>query len=171
MKRFLMMFAAATLFASAAAAQTPELKVDEVQTRGEELTGNTVAISGLCSHLCAHGGRRMFLRGAKTVFRVESTKATGAFPSEVVNEPVRVVGVLKETRIDETYLRNWEERLISGSAGHDGCGTEVAARGDQGDTDRQKIDNFRKRIAERNAKEGKNYLSVFYLTAESYEIL
>ena len=33
------------------------------------------------------------------------------------------------------------------------------------------FDNFRKRIAERNAAEGKNYLSVFYVVAKSYKIL
>lgn len=35
----------------------------------------------------------------------------------------------------------------------------------------ERISNFRKRIAERQAKEGKNYLSFYSVTADSYEIL
>lgn len=164
-------FIAALLFAGAVSAQVKEFKIDEVLASGEEYVGQQIAVSGLCSHLCKHGGRKMFLRGAKGLLRIESTKKTGAFSTDAVNEPVRVTGTLKETRIDETYLRNWEDRLASGAAGHGGCETEAAARGDQGNTEQQKIDNFRKRIAERNEKEGKNYLSVFYVVADGYEIL
>lgn len=165
------MLAAALLCITTAVAQTKEMKVDEVLASGDEYVGTQIAVSGLCSHLCKHGGRKMFLRGAKGLLRVESTKQTGAFSTEAVNEPVRVTGILRMTRIDETYLRNWEERLENGGTAHGGCETEAAARGDQGSTDRQKIDNFRKRIAERNAAEGKNYLSVFYVEADGYTIL
>lgn len=171
MKRFLILIAAATVFAASAFAQTKEFKIDEIITDGEEYVGQEIAVKGLCTHICSHGGRKMFLRGAKGMLRIESSKETGAFKPDVVNEPVRVVGILNETRIDETYLRNWEERVASGKGGHGDCETESAARGDQGNTDKQKIENFRKRIAERNEKEGKNYLSVFYVVANSYEIL
>ena len=154
-------------------AQTKSMKVDEVLVSGEEYVGQVVSIEGLCTHICSHGGRKMFLRGAKGLLRVESSDATGAFKDEVVNEPVRVTGTLCETRIDEEYLRSWESRIGRGKdiGEHDGCATESAARGESGNTEQQKIENFRKRIADRNAKEGKNYLSVFYVNAQSYEIL
>lgn len=174
MKRILEVAAAIAIaiFATAnVSAQT--MKIDQVLADGEEYVGKEITVEGLCTHICSHGGRKMFLRGAKGLLRVESSKEIGAFKDDVVNEPVQVVGILKETRIDETYLKKWEERIQNGNGvgEHGGCETESAARGDQGDSDRQKIDNFRKRIAERNAKEGKNYLSVFYMTANSYKIL
>ena len=165
------MLAVAALSVSTVMAQPKELKVDEVLTSGDEYVDQQVAVTGLCSHLCQHGGRKMFLRGAKGLLRVESSKQTGAFSTKAVNEPVRVTGKLCETRIDETYLRNWEDRLESGAMSHGGCETEAAARGEQGSTDKQKIENFRKRIAERQASEGKNYLSVYYLVADGYTIL
>ena len=111
MKRILSLAAifAVSLFAvSGAFAQEATLKVDDVLANGEQYVGKTVAVEGLCSHLCKHGGRKMFLRSGKGLLRVESTAKTGAFKSETINEPVRVVGTLAETRIDETYLRNWE---------------------------------------------------------------
>ena len=169
--KHLLALLAALLFAGAVSAQVREFKIDEVFTSGEEYVGQQIAVSGLCSHLCKHGGKKMFLRGANGLLRIESSKQTGAFKTDAVNEPVRVTGILRETRIDETYLRNWEDRLASGVAGHDGCETEAAARGDRGSTEQQKIDNFRKRIAERAEREGKNYLSVFYVDADAYEIL
>ena len=33
-----------------------------------------------------------------------------------------------------------------------------------------RLDKYRARIAERNKKEGKNYLSVYYIEADGYEI-
>lgn len=174
MKRILGMAAAIAIaiFATASASAQP-MKIDQVLADGEQYVGKDITVEGLCTHICSHGGRKMFLRGAKGLLRVESSKETGAFKDDVVNEPVQVVGTLMETRIDETYLKNWEERIKNGNGagGHGGCETESAARGDQGNTEQQKIDNFRKRIAERNAAEGKNYLSVFYVVAKSYKIL
>ncbi len=163
---------AAAIFA-AANVSAQSMKIDKVLAGGEQHVGKEITVEGLCTHICSHGGRKMFLRGANGLLRVESSKETGAFKDDVVNEPVQVSGTLMETRIDETYLKNWEERIKNGNkvGEHDGCATESAARGDQGNTEQQKIDNFRKRIAERNAKEGKNYLSVFYVIAKSYKIL
>lgn len=157
----------------AVAQEVKSMKIDEVLTDGEQYVGKDIAVEGLCTHICSHGGRKMFLRGKKGLLRIQSSKETGAFSADVVNEPVQVVGILCETRIDETYLKNWEDRIKNGNkvGEHGGCETESAARGDQGNTDQQKIDNFRKRIAERSAAEGKNYLSVFYMNAKSYKIL
>lgn len=163
------MFAADDVLAQ----EVKSLKIDEVLADGEQYVGKDITVEGLCTHICSHGGRKMFLRGKKGLLRIQSSKETGAFGADVVNEPVQVTGVLCETRIDETYLKNWEERIKNGNktGEHSDCDTESAARGDQGNTDEQKIDNFRKRIAERNASEGKNYLSVFYMNAKSYKIL
>lgn len=176
MKRIFSIIAAiavAVLATGAAPARDGSMKVDEILESGEKYVGQEVSVEGLCTHICSHGGRKMFLRGARGLLRIESSDATGAFRDNVLNEPVRVTGRLRETRIDEDYLRSWEARIGRGKAigEHDGCDTESAARGETGDTERQKIANFRKRIAERNAREGKNYLSVFHIEAESYEIL
>lgn len=52
------------------------------------------------------------------------------------------------------------------------CESDQKARGETPvNSVEERISNFRKRIAERQAKEGKNYLSFYSVTADSYEIL
>ena len=58
-----------------------------------------------------------------------------------------------------------------GTAGSS-CESDQKARGETPvNSVEERISNFRKRIAERQAKEGKNYLSFYSVTADSYEIL
>lgn len=160
------------LCSAASSAQTKTLSVDEVIRNGEQYAGRTVTVRGLCTHLCSHGGRKMFLKGPQSApLRVESSKATGAFPEKAVNAIVLVSGRLCESRIDESYLLEWEERNGKSSSEHEGCETESAARGERGNTVKEKIASFRARIAERKEKEGKAYLSTFYIEATSYKIL
>ena len=49
--------------------------------------------------------------------------------------------------------------------------TEKKARGETGNTTEERIADFRKKIAERKAKTGKDYLSFYFVEAESYKIL
>ena len=153
--------------------------VDEVLLTAEQEEGNMLAVEGLCTHICSHGGRKIFLMGeddTKTI-RIESTDALGAFKPECVNAIVNVKGVLKEERIDEAYLMKWEAELAAGTAeehGEDGegCETELKAQGqDAVDSEAGRIQDFRTRIAQRNESEGKNYLSFYYIVAEKYSIL
>ena len=44
------------------------------------------------------------------------------------------------------------------------------ARGETGNTVEERIADFRAQIAERKAKEGKDYLSFYYVTATAYQI-
>ena len=53
-----------------------------------------------------------------------------------------------------------------------GCETERAAQGQQDlTTFKERMDDYRARIADREAKEGKAFLSFYYLDAMSYDIL
>ena len=159
-------------------ALTP-MSVDEVLLTAEQEEGTMLSVEGLCTHICSHGGRKIFLMGeddTKTI-RIESTDALGAFKPECVNAMVNVRGVLKEERIDEAYLMKWEAELTAGTAeehGDDGegCETEQKAQGqDSVSSEAGRIQDFRTRIAERNESEGKNYLSFYYIVAEEYSIL
>lgn len=155
------------------------MTVDDVLLAAEQEIDNNVIVEGVCTHVCSHGGRKIFLIGeddSKTI-RIESSDAIGAFKSECVNAIVNVKGKLKEERIDEAYLLKWEAELAAGTSeehGDDGegCETEQKAQGQDTVTDDQgRIENFRTRIAERNETEGKDYLSFYYIEADGYSIL
>lgn len=154
------------------------LQIDELLTGSETLAGQQVEIEGVCTHICKHGGGKIFLMGSddtKTI-RIEAGEKVGKFAPETVNSVVRVKGKLMEDRIDEAYLTAWEERLKNQTAekhgnGEAGCASEQKAQGEAAtNSQEQRIENFRKRIAERNEKEGKNYLSFYHVDADSYDI-
>ena len=153
--------------------------VDELLANAEQEIDNVVLLEGVCTQICSHGGKKLFLMGdddSKTI-RVEASDDIGAFKPESVNSIVKVKGTLKEERIDEAYLTQWEARLAEGVVdehGEDGegCETELKAQGQEElDSETARIKDFREKIAVRNETEGKNYLSFYYVEAIEYTIL
>jgi len=150
------------------------LEVDLLLAQAATLINQEVSVEGVCTHICAHGGKKIFLMGSDDTqtIRVESGNL-GAFKSECVNHIVTVKGVLKEDRIDEAYLQAWEAQLKESAEKHgegEGCTTEKVARGETANTSDARIADFRERIAKREAEEGKAYLSFYHIEATDYEI-
>ncbi len=153
-------------------------QVDDVLANGEELVGHESEVEGICTHICAHGARKIFLMGSNddNTLRIESAGDIGAFDQGCVNNKVLVKGTLEESRIDEAYLKEWEESELAKTAeqhgsGDAGCDTEKKARGESGNSALQRIDDFRNRIAAEKEKSGKEYLSFYHLAATGYEVL
>ncbi len=159
--------------------ETTILSVDDLLDKAESLTDQTVTVEGVCTHICKHGGKKIFLMGSddtKTI-RVESNDKIGAFSQECVNSMVTVTGKLVEKRIDEAYLTNWEAEVKAktdekhGDGEGAGCSSEQKAQNEApANTVETRIENFRKRIAEEKAKTGKEYLSFYHIEADSYKI-
>lgn len=186
---FLMMLTALALtFASCGGnagkntAQTPQaeaepaLEVDAVLAGVDSLVGREIELEGICTHICKHGGTKIFVMGSddtKTL-RIEAA-GLGSFDRKCLNSIVRVQGVLREERIDEAYLQRWEAAAAAQTApahgaAEAGCETEKSARGETGASVAERIAGFRARIAARRETSGKEYLSFYYLEARSYEI-
>ena len=162
--------------AAHATANSTVLEVDSLLKNAETLAGQPVVVEGVCTHICQHGGGKIFLMGSddtQTV-RVESGEL-GSFDPQCVNRIVRVTGTLDEQRVDEAYLAAWEEQTKAQTGERHGtteagCDAEKAARQETGATVAERIADFRAKIAARKAAEGKDYLSFYYVTATSYEI-
>ena len=117
---------------SQAAEEVAAMSIDEVMEKAIDLVEQTVVIEGVCTHTCSHGAKKMFLVGSddtKTL-RIEAGEL-GAFDTKVVNNVVTVKGTLKEERIDEAYLQDWEARLKAqteekhgNGEGEGGCDTK-----------------------------------------------
>lgn len=167
----------ASMNARAAEAETEAaaegvLEIDALLASADALNGRTVTIEGVCTHTCKHGARKIFLMGSDDTqtIRVESG-ALGHFDPACVNRIVRVTGRLGEQRIDEACLTAWEAQARAQLGTTEaGCDAERAARSETADTFEGRIADFRRKIAAREAAEGKAYLSFYYLTAGSYEI-
>lgn len=152
------------------------LEVDQVLADPDSLVGDTIEIEGICTHICKHGGGKIFLMGSddtKTL-RVEAGESIGSFPQETVNSIVRVTGVLVEDRIDEDYLAQWEAQIADQAKetqGEGGCAADMKANAEAATNSvRERIANFRSRIAERTEKVGKPYVSLYHMEGLSYEI-
>lgn len=165
---------------NSAQSSTPSaMAIDSLLARAEQLVGQTVTIEGVCTHVCRHSGRRLFLMGSDDTqtIRVEAAEL-GSFDKKCVNNAVRVEGTLREQRIDEAYLQQWEQQLAKQKAKQDKpqaeqtghCATEQKAQGETANTPEGRIADFRSRIAQRLEKEGKNYLSFYFVEASAYNI-
>lgn len=155
--------------------------VDSLLLMADSLVEKNVTVSGVCTHVCAHGGKKLFLMGStdSISIRVEANEEIGTFSTDVVNALVEVTGKLVEERIDEAYLQKWEADIAAETAekhgdgeGDGGCVTEKKAQGEQkANSAAERIENFRKRIEAEKAKTGKEYLSFYHIVAESYKTL
>ena len=157
-------------------AASSALEIDSLLANAENLAGQEVTIEGVCTHACKHGAKKIFLMGSDDtqVIRVEAG-TLGAFDPKCVNSIVRVTGTLKEQRIDEAYLQNWEAQLKAQAAekhgtGEAGCDSEKKARGETANNPEARIADFRAKIADRKAETGKEYLSFYFMEANSYEV-
>lgn len=162
--------------ASAEEVAPAALEVDQVLADLDSLVGDTIEIEGICTHICKHGGGKIFLMGSddtKTL-RVEAGESIGSFPQETVNSIVRVTGVLVEDRINEDYLAQWEAQIADQAKetqGEGGCAADMKANAEAATNSvLERIANFRSRIAERTEREGKPYVSLYHMEGLSYEI-
>ena len=152
------------------------LEIDSLLANAENLAGQEVTIEGVCTHTCKHGAKKIFLMGSDDTQMIRVEAGTlGAFDPKCVNSIVRVTGTLKEQRIDEAYLQNWEAQLKAQAAekhgtGEAGCDSEKKARGETANSPGARIADFRAKIADRKAETGKEYLSFYFMEANSYEV-
>ncbi len=167
------------------------LTVDTILANPETFVGQSVTIEGVVSHLCKHGGRKAFLLGSdvNTMIRCDATPEMGnVFPQETIHQPLRVTGVVMESRLDENTIRELEmnrqgqiERITEQQGAEEaanfsnaptGCETERKAAGqEEVETFAAQMADYRRRIAERDSIEGKPYLSTYYIQATAYEML
>lgn len=162
---------------TAVTTEVTTMEIDSVLAAAETLAGKEIELEGICTHICKHGGTKIFMMGSddtKTL-RIEAAEL-GSFDQKCVSSIVKVKGILREERIDEAYLQRWEATAAAQTAeehGDDesGCDTEKSARGETGNTVEERIADFRTKIAARKEAVGKDYLSFYFVEALSYEIV
>jgi hypothetical protein len=150
--------------------------VDYLLENADSLVGKTVNIEGVCTHICSRGARKIFLMGSDDTrtIRVEAGDL-GAFDKKCARSIVNVTGTLMEERIDEAYLKEWEAKAAAAEDQHGdvkkgGCDAEKNARNESGNSVQDRIADFRQKIADRKAKDGREYLSFYYVQALNYSI-
>lgn len=161
------------------------LEVDDLLTKAESLVGKIVTVEGICTHVCSHGGSKLFIMGSDDtqVIRVQAGKV-GSFDADCKNSMLTIVGEVKEDHIDEAYLAAWEAKTKEAEAkkeeehdhgdgeGHScsHCSSEKSSASAKSNAVADRIADYRKQISAREKKEGKAYLSYFFVEAKKYEV-
>ena len=116
------------------------LEIDSLLANAENLAGQEVTIEGVCTHTCKHGAKKIFLMGSDDT------------------QVIRVEAQLKA------------EAAEKHGTGEAGCDSEKKARGETANSPEARIADFRAKIADRKAETGKEYLSFYFMEANSYEV-
>jgi len=130
-----------------------------------------VRIEGTVLHTCKHGGKRMFLVDGTDSIRVEITAGNKIpkFDESLIGSRVKVLGVLKEERVDAKYLNEWEAETKKPVEDHS-TGIHTGAKGHEDQGTQEKLDEINS-LREELTKSGKDHLSFFSIEAISYILI
>lgn len=134
--------------------------LDSLLMNAAELADDTVTVVGYMTHTCKFSGRRCFIIGEdpNTTFRVEAKGKIGGFNRELIGSKLAIKGILKERRLTEEYIDQWEEdvrdKAEDGSV--ESCGAETK--------------NFKSMRAWMK-KNNKDYFSTYSMDGLSYDII
>ena len=144
-----------------------EMTVDDFSEQIGDFVGKEVTMSGRVTHVCRHGGQRLFITGedsSKTV-RVTTGENIPEFDISLEGSMIVVKGIVKELIIDETYLAEWEAEVTEGTSkeqkGHqDGLDEHQKQQVETGSADAlASIQKLRDDIA----ASGKDHLSDYWI--------
>jgi hypothetical protein len=143
-------------------AQLKVVLVDDILDKGPSLVDQEIEVVGNVTHTCKHSGKRCFLVGDNENFsmRVEAGGKINGFNRELIGNKLKVRGILKERRLNEEYLAQWEEKVKEKELAEDGSAESCEA-------EMSNIDSMREWMAANN----KTYYSVFYLNGTDYEMV
>jgi hypothetical protein len=147
------------------------------EEQAEELVGKKVVITGTVDHVCEHGGQRMFIieTGSDARVKVTPDEQVAAFKPDWEGQNIELTGIVEEQRIDEDYLKEWEEEIMAdadmgddkGEGKHLGGNMEKGGSEADKAEEMEKVNNLRQQIAETE----KGYLSFFSILCTDYKVI
>jgi len=141
--------------------------LSEIKSKAPELIGKLISVEGMAIHVCRESGKRLFL--GEESFKILATNKVPTFKVEWEGSDLIITGYLKEDRIDETYLSNWEKELEEGAKIQMKEETHTFDAESKGldesaiSTQLDQIKGYREQII----AGGKGYISFYSLEAES----
>ena len=113
----------------------------------------------------------MFLVDGTDSIRVEVTTGNNIpkFDESLIGSRVKVLGVLKEERVDAKYLNEWEAEVKKPEANHN-VGVHTGAKGHEDQGVQDKLDQINAMRADLKAS-GKDHLSNFSIEADRFKEL
>jgi len=133
------------------------------------LVDKEVVIEGTVLHTCKHSGKKMFIVDGNDSIRVEITAGPEIpkFDEKLIGSRLRVLGVMKEEKIDEKYLNDWENEVKKPDENHD-AGVQTGTKGHQDQDVQAKLDQI-KSLRDELKDSGKDHLSFYSIEASKFE--
>lgn len=135
--------------------------IEELAGGNYEYKGGTIEIEGLCDHVCAHSGKKLFLVAPNGEDRVQIFATEGvSFPKELEGSKVKVVGKLEAEKLDLAYANQMEAELneTAKTEGEEACAFEESMK---------KITGLKEKI--QKSKNG--YITKYTMTTGDYKKL
>jgi hypothetical protein len=144
------------------------ITVATFDTSAHNYVDRPVWIEGTVTHTCKHGGKRMFLADGNDSLLVEVTTGPDIvmFDEALIGSRLKVLGILKELRIDDKYLNEWEAELKQPVENHD-AGVHTGEKGHEdqpADAKFEQINNYRQQLKDLNT----DHLSFYSVEAISF---
>jgi len=157
--------------AEEATADTVLLTVATFDTTASQYVDQPVWIDGTVFHTCKHGGKRMFLVDGNDSIMVEVTTGPDIvmFDEALVGSRVHLLGLLKEQRIDEKYLNDWEAQVNAPEENHD-AGIHEGSTGHEDQPKEAKLNQINS-LRNQLSESGKDHLSFYSIEAISFEVI
>jgi len=94
---------------------TPEavIEVTDVFVKAPEFIDRLVEVDGMVVHVCRESGKRLFLGDEH--FKVLASNRIGKFDVNLEGSDIKATGYIREEKIDENYLDEWEQELSTGA--------------------------------------------------------
>lgn len=149
-----------------------KLKVEQVLADIGSYVEKEIVIAGTVNHVCAHGGKRMFIIGEENTeeaIKITPNETIGVFEKELEGSHVLVTGIVKELKIDEAYVAKLEQEVAEGNdseAVHD----HSAGTHDEKEADEEKQAQF-KQMRDKIAESENGYYSQFWIEASKFEAI
>ncbi len=153
------------------------IKMANFDDKVGDYVGKKIEIKGTVDHICKHGGQKLFVVSETSDARVKVTpdEEIAAFNAELEGDEIVIIGIVEEQRIDEAYLREWEEEIKAGSDMSDDkgegvhLGGKVEKGGEHSDIaeEMEKVNNLREMIKE----SGTDHLSFYSILCTDYDVV
>ena len=143
-------------------ANLPVYQLDNLLPVVKEHVDETLVVTGYVTHTCVHAGKRCFIVGENenVTMRIEAGGEIGGFNRELVGSELAIKGIIKESRLTNEYLNQYEKELKEGAIEEDGsiesCQAELSS-----------LDEMREWMKANN----KDYYSIYYMDGLDYEVL
>ena len=153
-----------------------DVNLKDFHSEAENLVGKTIRITGTVDHVCKHGGQKLVIVSKDTDKRLKifTGENMAAFNTDLEGENIMVTGIVEEERVDENYLREWEEEVKSskepkkeGDKLNTGMGHENKEMQNEKSAEMEQINNLRKKLQE----SGKDHLSFYSLVCRDYRVI